>query len=120
VWKRRELREAMERTPKGRRDVMEKKIRIEAMNATACPKCGAGPRQPCLGVERRDGRRRPRKRLHAERWDAAGIEDRGARRNRRLQAAARLERERLDLEAMARLSELDGDASRTAPLFLSE
>jgi hypothetical protein len=86
---------------------MSKTTRTEVTNATACPTCGADPRQPCLGVERRGGRRRPRKRLHAERWNAAGVD-------------TRAERERLDLEAMARLSELAGDASRTAPLSPGE
>jgi hypothetical protein len=99
---------------------MSETTRTEVTEAVACPACGAELGEPCRGVERRDGRRRPRKRLHAERWNAAGIEDRSARRNRRLEAAARLERERRDLEAMARLSETYGDASRTAPLSLGE
>jgi hypothetical protein len=99
---------------------MSKTTRTEVTNATACPTCGADPRQPCLGVERRGGRRRPRKRLHAERWEAAGVEDGSATRTRRLAALERLERERKDLEAMARLSELAGDSSRTAPLSLGE
>jgi hypothetical protein len=81
----------MEKTPESRRDVMDKTTRTEVMNAAACPTCGADPRQPCLGIERRGGRRRPRKRLHAERWKVAGVD-------------TRAERERLDLEAMARLS----------------
>jgi hypothetical protein len=85
------LREAMERTPKARRDLMDKTTRTEVTNAAACPTCGAEPREPCRGVERRDGRRRHRKRLHAERWKAAEVD-------------TRAERERRDLEAMARLS----------------
>ena len=78
--------------------------RTEVINSSACPACGAGPGEPCLGVERRDGRRKPRKRCHAERWNAAGVDDgREARNRRRLEAAARVERERRDLEAIARL-----------------
>jgi hypothetical protein len=86
---------------------MDKTTRTEVTNAAACPTCGAGLGEPCLGVERRDGSRRPRKRLHAERWKAARVD-------------TRAERERRDLEAMARLSETYGDASRTAPLSLGE
>jgi hypothetical protein len=66
--------------------------RTEAINASACPTCGAEPGEPCLGVERRDGRRRRRKSLHADRWRAAG-------------ADTRRERERRDLEAIAKLRE---------------
>jgi hypothetical protein len=60
--------------------------------------------EPCLGVERRNGRRRPRKSCHAERWQAAGMDDsRETRTRRRLEAAASLERQGTDLEAIARL-----------------
>jgi hypothetical protein len=105
---------------------MSETTRTEVTDAVACPACGAELGEPCRGVERRDGSRRPRKRLHAERWKAAGAagaagtDDRRRTRNRRLEAVARLERERRDLEAIARLREVDGDASRTAPLSLGE
>jgi hypothetical protein len=83
---------------------MSETTRSEVINRAACPACGAEPGEPCLGVERRDGSRRPRKRLHAERWKAAGADgSREERNRRRLQAAERVERERRDLEAIARL-----------------
>jgi hypothetical protein len=82
---------------------MSKTTRTEVIDAAGCSFCGAEPGEPCLGVERRDGSRRRRKRCHAERWKAAGVETREARNQRRLEAAARLERERKDLEAIASL-----------------
>jgi hypothetical protein len=77
----------------GRRRPMT--TRDEVINAAGCPACGAERGEPCRGVERRDGSRRPRKSAHAERWDAAGA-DRGreARSRRRREAAAKLGRER--------------------------
>jgi hypothetical protein len=78
--------------------------RTEVINSNACPACGAEPGEPCLGIERRNGHRKPRKRCHAERWNAAGVDDaREATNRRRREAFERLKRERRDLEAIARL-----------------
>jgi hypothetical protein len=67
--------------------------RTEVTEGNACPACGAEPGEPCLGVERRNGTRRQRKRCHAERWNvAANVRD-----------AARREKVERDLELIASL-----------------
>jgi hypothetical protein len=86
--------------------------RNDVITAASCPFCGAERGEPCLGKERRDGRRRRRESCHAERWKAAGVDTRAERNRRRLEAAARAERERRDLEAMASLRE---ERSRRRP-----
>jgi hypothetical protein len=96
-WKRRNLRR--------RWIAMSKTTRTEVIDAAGCPFCGAEPGEPCLGLERRNGSRRQRKRCHAERWKAAGVDTRAERERRDLEAIASLreERTRRRLEAAARL-----------------
>jgi hypothetical protein len=53
------------------REPIQVMTRTEVIEGTACSACGAEPGEPCLGVERRNGARRQRKRCHAERWNAA-------------------------------------------------
>jgi hypothetical protein len=101
--------------------------RDEVINAAGCPACGAAAGEPCLGVERRGGRRRRRKGAHAERWIAADMTPRPPterkRRTRRRLAPLepleeRRERERRDLEAIARLAEPAATAARHGPSAL--
>jgi hypothetical protein len=66
--------------------------RTEVINSSGCPACGAGPGEACLRVERRNGSRKPRKRCHAERWNAAA----------KLRDVTRREEVERDLEAIAR------------------
>jgi hypothetical protein len=49
------------------REPIQVMTRTEVIEGNACPACDAEPGEPCLGVERRNGARRQRKRCHAER-----------------------------------------------------
>jgi hypothetical protein len=75
------------------REPIQVMTRTEVVDGTACPACGAEPGKPCLGVERRNGTRRQRKRCHAERWEVAA----------KVRDAARREEVERALEAIASL-----------------